>query len=404
VAIAHLGDLSLPELAPDHSNPKTGHAVHSTRPAVCLMTNSLEVGGSEQQFVALVEALSQGRFDVQPTCLRRIGGLASRLGEIPEFPPGGSLFRMQSFRARLAMARYMQRNRSVVAHAFDFYTNLMMVPAARLAGVTIVLGSHRQLGDLLTRSQFWAQLMAFRMCDRVICNSRAAAERLRKAGLPERKLEIIPNGLPERLFVPCAPAIPRQPGVVRVGMIARMNDLVKNHPAFLRAAARVARELPGAEFLLVGDGPLRPRLETMAEELGIAGKVTFAGERHDIPAILASLDVSVLISSSESLSNVILESMAAGVPVVATDVGGNPELVKDRETGILVPPGDEDRLVEVLLRLARDADLRLHCSQQGREFSRSSFHIDVICRRYEELYLSLLGEKGVRVARIHEHA
>lgn len=361
------------------------------------MTNSLEVGGSERQFVALVEALKSGTFEVQPTCLRRIGGLASRLGEIPEFPPGGSLFLPQSLRARMALARFMRGEQCVVAHAFDFYTNLMMAPAARWAGVPVVLGSHRQLGDLLTRAQFWAQLMAFRLCDRVLCNSRAAAERLHRAGVPERKLEIIPNGLPERLFMPCAPALPRTPGLIRVGMIARMNDPVKNHAAFLRAAAQMAKELPEVEFLLVGDGPLRAGLEAMAAELGISGKVNFAGERHDIPAMLSSMDISVLISSSESLSNVILESMAVGVPVVATDVGGNPELVRDGETGSLIPPADQPGLVGALLRLARNAGLRQQYSQAGREFTRSSFHIDVISRRYEELYLSLLGQKGIRV-------
>jgi glycosyltransferase involved in cell wall biosynthesis len=393
------GDLQLPEPSLDHFNSTARQVLNPERPGLCLMTNTLEVGGSERQFVALVEGLSRGLFDVKPACLRRIGGLVPRVGEIAEFPPGGSLFRLQSHRARLAIARFMRQNRSVVAHAFDFYTNLMMVPAARVAGVSVVLGSHRQLGDLLTRGQFWAQLTAFRMCDRVLCNSRAAAERLRAAGLPERKLEVISNGLPELAFERCAPAIPRRPGLVRVGMIARMNDPVKNHPAFLRAAARVARELPDVEFLLVGEGPLRPGFEAMAAELGIAAKVIFAGERHDIPAMLASMDVSVLISSSESLSNVILESMAAGVPVIATSVGGNPELVKDGETGMLVPPGDEDRLVDALLRLARDASLRRHYSESGRQFSRSSFHIDVICRRYEELYMSLLEEKGVTVAR-----
>jgi len=386
----------LPKLAPDNSESDVGDAVKSARPALCPMTNTLEVGGSERQFVALVEALSPGRFDVKPACLRRVGGLVQRLGDIPEFPPGGSLFGMQSLRARLAIARYLRRHGCAIAHAFDFYTNLMLVPAARMAGIT-VLGSHRQLGDLLTRSQFYAQLMAFRMCDRVLCNSRAAAGRLRDAGLPERKLEIIPNALPEQLFAPCAPSLPRPPGVLRIGMIARMNDRVKNHGAFLRAATRVAAELPKVEFLLVGDGPLRPGLEAMAHDLGIAGKVIFAGERHDIPAILSSMDVSVLISSSESLSNVILESMAAGVPVIATDVGGNPELVRDGATGILVPPGNEDRLVEAMLRLAGDAGSRIGCSQAARDFARSSFHIDVICRRYEDLYVSLLEEKGIRV-------
>jgi L-malate glycosyltransferase len=376
-------------------------AIASTRPVISLMTNSLDVGGSEKQFVSLVEGLNRQRFDVQPACLRRTGGLAARIGEIPEFPPGGSLFRMQSLRARVEMGRHLRRNRTVVAHAFDFYTNLMMVPAARFAGVPVVLASHRQIGDLLTPSQFWAQLQAFRICDRVLCNSRAAADRLRKAGLPERKLEIIPNALPDAFFIQYTTAIPREPGMVRVGMIARMNDAVKNHPAFLRAAARVAKQLPTVEFLLVGDGPLRPGLEAMAAELGIVERVTFAGERHDIPAVLASIDVSVLTSSSESLSNVVLESMAAGVPVIATAVGGNPELVKDGETGQLVPAGDEDRLVEALLRLAGDAELRKLYSQRGREFARS-FHSDVICRRYEEVYVSLLEEKGVRVGRLSE--
>ena len=367
-----------------------------------MMTNTLEVGGSERQFVTLVEGLRGGMFEVKPACLRRVGGLVPLLGEIPEFSPGGSLFRVQSHRARLAIASYLRQNRCVVAHAFDFYTNLMMVPAARIAGTPVVLGSHRQLGDLLTRGQFWAQLTAFRMCDRVLCNSRAAADRLRKAGLSERKLEVIPNGLQELSFEQCTPAIPRLPGVLRIGMIARMNDPVKDHPAFLRAAARVARELSAVEFLLVGDGPLRPGLEAMAADLAIAEKVNFVGESHNIPAILASMDVSVLTSSSESLSNVIMESMAAGVPVVATDAGGNPELVRDGETGMSVPSGDEDRVVDVLLRLARDAGLRQKFSLRGREFARASFHIDVISRRYEELYLSLLEEKGVQVGGLQE--
>jgi glycosyltransferase involved in cell wall biosynthesis len=329
---------------------------------------------------------------VRPACLRRTGGLLSRVGEIPEFPPGGSLFGLQSMSARLAMGRYLRQNRVVAAHAFDFYTNLMVIPTARIAGVPVVMGSQRQLGDLLTPAQSWAQLQAFRMCDRVVCNSRAAAERLRKKGLTESKLEVIPNGLPSDLFAEAAASIPRRAGIVRVGMIARMNDAVKNHAAFLRAAARVAKESPNVEFLLVGDGPLRAGLESMAGELGITGKVTFAGERHDIPAMLASMDVSVLISASESLSNAILESMGAGVPVIATSVGGNPELVRDGENGLLIAGGGEEQLVKAILQLAGDANLRRSLGEHGREFARS-FHIEVICRRYEDLYLSLLAKK-----------
>jgi glycosyltransferase involved in cell wall biosynthesis len=378
----------LPQLA-SKSPSHQAKAAEDRRPGVFLMSNTLEVGGSERQFVALVESLSRERLDVHPACLLRIGGLAAKLGDIPEFPPGGGLVGIRSQLARWAIARSLRRDGIAVAHAFDFYTNLMLIPAARIAGVPVI-GSHRQLGDLLTSAQFKAQRWAFRFCSRVVCNSRAAAVSLLSAGLPEEKLEIIPNGLTEEAFIEYPPAIPRKPGVVRVGMIARMNNTVKNHPAFLRAAAKLSKQYPIIEFVLLGDGPLRPGLEAMAAELGITEKVFFAGERHDISAMLASLDISVLISSSESLSNVILESMAAGVPVVATDVGGNPELVKDGETGLLVPPGDEEKLVEALARLVRDPILRTQYARQSKEFARSQFHIGQVSRRFEQLYLAVI--------------
>ncbi len=376
------------QLATEVSSQLTGPAPSASRLGVLLMTNTLEVGGSERQFVTLVESLSRERFDVHPACLRRIGGLVDRMGEIVEFPLGGKLFGIKSQRAQLAMVRALRRDHIAVAHAFDFYTNLMLIPAARIAGVPVI-GSHRQLGDLLTGAKFKAQYWAFRFCDRVVCNSRAAAATLLAAGLAEQKIVVIPNGLTERAFAEVPPAIPRRPGIVRVGMIARMNNTVKNHPAFLQAAAKLSEKFPAVEFLLVGDGPLRPGLEEMAAELGIKEKVIFAGERHDITAMLASIDVSVLISSSESLSNVILESMAAGVPVVATDVGGNPELVKNGETGLLIPPGNEDELVRALTQLVSDPILRSQYAGQSKQFAREHFHVDEISRRFEQLYLSL---------------
>jgi len=362
------------------------------------MSNTLEVGGSERQFAALVESINRDRFDVYPACLRRIGGLSARLGEIPEFPPGGSLLGFQAQRAQWAMVRNMRRNNIAVAHAFDFYTNLMLIPAARLAGVPVI-GSHRQLGDLLTKAQFKAQYWAFRFCQRVVCNSQAAATSLREAGLPKHKLEIIPNGLTEQAFAKCAPAIPLKDGIVRLGMIARMNSAAKNHAAFLRAAAKLLTQCPTVEFVLVGDGPLRPELESMAAQLGISEKVLFVGERHNIPAMLASLDVSVLISSSESLSNVILESMAAGIPVLATDVGGNPELVRDGVTGLLVPPGDETKLVDALAHLVRDPIARSQYAGRSKEFARAHFHMDEVVLRFEKLYLELSEGELKRRAR-----
>jgi glycosyltransferase involved in cell wall biosynthesis len=303
---------------------------------------------------------------------------------------------MQSVRARREMARFMREHQVRVAHAFDFYSNMMLIPAARWARIPAVIGSHRQIGDLMTRAKFAAQRFVFRFCDRVVCNSKAAAQTLHNSALPRHKIEVIPNGLSERAFTPVAPAIAKKTGTVRIGMIARMNDPVKNHPAFLRAAAQLAKSFSELEFLLVGDGPLRPGLEKLARELAIADRVIFAGERQDIPAMLASMDISVLISGSESLSNVILESMAAGVPVVATNVGGNPELITHDQTGFLVPSDRGDALRECLAQLIVNSNLRARFRHAGQEFARANFHMDTVHRQYEQLYLGILAEKNVR--------
>jgi glycosyltransferase involved in cell wall biosynthesis len=175
-------------------------------------------------------------------------------------------------------------------------------------------------------------------------------------------------------------------------MIARMNAHSKNHRGFLRAAARLHASFPEAEFLLAGDGPLRNELEAEATSLGIGDRVLFLGDRRDIPSVLASLDVSVVPSDSESLSNVILESMAAGVPVVATRVGGNPELVTE-DRGVLVPARDVDALADAAGQLLRDAKHRLALGSNARQFAREMFSAASITRRYQDLYEELLSQK-----------
>lgn len=365
------------------------------RPGLFLMVNSLERGGTERQFVTLAQGLSSGSFELSTGCLARRGEFVDSLPQVVEFSPGRSLFKVKSQVARISLARHLRRHRVAVAHAFDFYSNLMLIPAARMAMVQVVIGSHRQLGDLLTPLQFRAQNAAFGMCDRVLCNSRAAAERLAQAGIAEGKLVVIPNALPDEAFSETVPAIPHEPGALRVGMIARMNDTVKNHPLFLKMASQLAQKHPHVQFVLVGDGPLRASLEATASELGLGSRVQFLGDRRDIPAVLASLDITVLPSRSESLSNVILESMAAGVPVVATNVGGNGELISDGETGFLTAE-DASALARAVGYLLTDAELRSRCGRQARLEASAGYQLGVIRDKHEECYLSALAAKGGR--------
>jgi glycosyltransferase involved in cell wall biosynthesis len=365
-----------------------------TPPAVFLMTNTLETGGTERQFVTMANALDREKFSVSLGCLKRKGPFLTEVSGLEEFAPGGSLFGLQSWRVRLALARFLRRKRISVAHSFDFYSNLMLIPAARLARVPVVVGSHRQLGDLMTRNQFRAQNAMLRLCDRVVCNSRSAADRLRQAGIAERKLSVIPNGLPDELFAAVTQAPRRDPRLVRIGMISRMNDPVKRHDLLLRAAKRLAQRFPQLHFVLVGDGPLRVGLEALADQLGLRDRVDFLGDRRDVPSVLATLDISVLPSASESLSNVILESMAAGVAVVAANVGGNPELVKNGVTGLLFPSGDEEQLSRAMETLVTQPELREQFGICARQKAQAEYAIPKIRDRYQELYRGLLSEKG----------
>jgi glycosyltransferase involved in cell wall biosynthesis len=371
-------------------------AVHSpNRPGVFLMTDSFNTGGSERQFSALARALDPALFRVQLGCIQKQGAFLEGLGEVTEFPLNGSVYRLQSMRTRMRLARYLRRNDAAIAHAFDFYTNLTLIPAARLAGVRVVIGSQRQLGDLLSKTRSRVQMAMFRWCDTVVCNSRAAADRLIEEGLSERKVAVIGNGLPPSCFAETAPALPRHSGLLRVGMIARMNSESKNHRLLLQAAARLRDKFSNLEFVLVGDGPLRLQLESEAERLGIRDRVLFLGDRRDITGVLASLDLSVLPSASESLSNAIIESMAAGVPVVASNVGGNPELVTDAR-GSLVPPDDDQAFADAIERILRNTALRNDMGRAGKTFALAHYTIDYMQQQHEALYSSLLEKKQWR--------
>ncbi len=374
----------------------------SPRPGLFLMVNSLERGGTERQFVTLAIGLSGGNFDVSTGCLARHGEFVDRVPAIKEFSPGRSLFKGQSILARATLARHLRRQHIAVAHAFDFYANLMMIPAARLARIPVVIGSHRQLGDLLTPLQFRAQNAAFRACDRVVCNSRAAADRLKQAGVTADKLVVIPNAMPDEAFAETAPALSRESGQRRVGMVARMNDRSKNHTIFLRMAARLAPRHPSVQFGLVGGGPLRGELEALAGELNITDRVLFLGDRSDIPAVLASLDITVLPSRSESLSNVILESMASGVPVVASNVGGNPELLSNGQTGFLTAD-DDAALAGAVEKFLTNEELRIACGKRAKAEAIAQYQLGTICEKFEQLYLSTLalktGHQELRKAR-----
>jgi len=371
----------------DHTRPE----IRRDLARVFLMINSFETGGSERQFVSLARSLDPGRFALSLGCIQTKGPLRELVGDVQRFKLGGSVYGWKSWHSRWQLARHLRQQKVQIAHSFDFYSNLTLVLAARWSRVPVIIGSQRQLGDLLTPAQRRLQRLAFRSCDAVVCNSQAAAVALKSEGFPESKIRVIGNAISLDDFVDATPRLPRIPGVPRIGMIARMNAYDKNHRGFLGAAAKLHDLFPEMEFVLAGDGPLRREFESSAASLGIADKVKFLGNRQDIPAVLASIDITVVPSESESLSNVILESMAAGVPVIATRVGGNPELV-DAGRGMLVPSKDMDALANAVAQLLNAPEVLRSMSSAGRQFARQ-FSTESVTQQYENLYQELLSRK-----------
>ena len=150
--------------------------------------------------------------------------------------------------------------------------------------------------------------------------------------------------------------------------------------------------MPNVEFLLAGDGPLRPEIEQQALNLGLKDSVLFLGDRRDIPAVHASMDIAVLTSDSESLSNVILEAMAAGLPVIAYRGGGNPELISEQR-GALISPGDETAFADAIAKFFTNTELREQAGRNARRFVEQKFTLDCVRQQYQELYRNLLREK-----------
>lgn len=360
-----------------------------------LMVNTFETGGSERQFTVLAQNLAPPQFRVHVGCISRRGSLADNFPDAPQFPLGGSLFGWQSLRTRLNLSRHLRCHQVQVAHAFDFYANLTLIPAAKLARVPVIIGSHRQLGDLMTPTQFRAQAATFRWCDAVVCNSQAAADRLIAVGLSPNKIAVIGNALPAEVFTAAPAVLPKRPGTFRVGIVARMNHRYKNHSGFLRIAAEIHKRMPNVEFVLVGDGPLRQKLEREAASLGLGASAIFLGDRQDMPAVLASLDVAVNTSDSESLSNVILEAMAASLPVVAYDVGGNAELLSPQR-GALIRAGNETDFADAVQKLLADSTFRRELGRNARQFAQENFSLNQVRQRYVELYVTLLQRKRSR--------
>lgn len=378
-------------------------AISAERVRLLKFATIFAIGGTERQVATLAEELDRSRFDLHLACLIRTGALLPRMEQLGhgvvhyEIP---NLYGRRALRERWRLAGYLRRHDIQIVHTYNFYPNVFAIPAAHLARVPVIAASIRDTGAYLTPMRARVQRMACRFADCIVANAEAVRQWLIAQGYDSEKITVIPNGVDltpfgrpvDGLRIRRELGVPPQAPIVAA--VARLSR-VKGLEYFLEAAAAVARTRPDAYFLIVGEeafkeGDYHQELETQAKRLGIGDRVIFTGLRHDVPDLLSKVAVSVLPSLSEGLSNTLLESMAAGVPVVATRVGGNSEAVDEGVTGLLVPPRDAGALARAVRHLLEDRECAARFGRAARQRAADRFSIDAMVRETERLYVRLL--------------
>jgi glycosyltransferase involved in cell wall biosynthesis len=353
---------------------------------VLLVVDSLDAGSAERSVVDLAVALRRRGWPVHVACSAggvRAGSLADAgvpvsvlLDELVE--------RRVSGRYERALARLVAGLRPAVVHAHLFASAAAAVHAVRDLPVPLVVTEHSEEPWRDRRARAVSGLV-YRNADHVVAVSSAVRDLLvSDYGVAPDRVEVL---LPTTTAEPVPSAARPAEGSPVVGLVGRLVQ-EKGVDVFLRAAALVSAVVPQAEFLVVGDGPLRPDLEHRAAVLGLSGSVTFTGYRSDVSRLLAGLDVLAVPSRSDGSPLVVCEAMAAGVPVVASRVGGLPDLVEDGGSGLLVRPGEAEDLARALVSLLLDPEAARRLGARGRDLAATRTH-ELLVDRMTQLYARL---------------
>jgi len=363
--------------------------------------DSFDIGGTELNAVRTVEALDRRSFEVTVFHLRETGPLRARyeaLGLQLVHLPIGPLYSPRTAAQGVRFLRLLRREGIEVAHTHDLYTNIFAAPWARLAGCRVI-ASRRWLDSSPRAGLVPLNRWSYRCAHRVVANSSLGVKLLiDKEHVPAARVLELPNFLEERAFnhVPVEVRSARRrswdvpQGAFVIGTVARLAP-VKNHALVLRALQRLDEDV---HLVLIGEGPSRRALEELARKLHVDRRVHFTGQLVETENLHQFFDVSVLCSRSEGFPNTVLEALAAGCPVVATPVGGVPEVIIERQTGLLVPVDQPDALAASVQELRRDARLRERLCEAGPACVRSRYHQTVVIAQLEALYQKLARIDG----------
>ncbi len=376
-------------LGPDAVPSVPGETSAAKKLRVCHVSLTLCTGGLERLLVDFARFHDRRRFELEFVALRDVGRFAEEIRSagltVHQLPDRGRVREVRALR------RLFRERGFDVVHTHNTYPHLYASLAARLAGVPVIVNTRhgQRLGHGWKSRQLYR--WASRLTDRMVSVSEDAARMCVSVdGVASARVQRIWNGIDLDKFEYRGPA--GHPTAIAVARLSPEKDFA----TLLEATVIVAGELPDFRLIIAGDGPLRAELEQHRDQAGLQKHVTFLGDRSDIPQLMGEAGFFVSSSVSEGISLTLLEAMASGLPVVATEVGGNPEILGDDETGSLVPSRDPSALAQAMIAMCRRQDEWRAIGARGRERIATCFDVRRMVTDYETLYADIHGHRSAR--------
>jgi glycosyltransferase involved in cell wall biosynthesis len=394
----------LPRVQEGPATPRPAPAAHVGRPRVLILTVGFTVGGAEQLILTTAPRLQRDGFEVTVACLKGWGLLGDELQARGVRALALGARRIWDLRAFGRLLSILRRDRIQIIRGHLFWANLVARVIGRLASVPVVVTSHHDTFGWMSWRHRLAERVTAPLSDAVTtCSEAVRREALADFGMRPGRVRTLRNAIEIPEGIPGTAArerIRRELGASQddllVGTLGRLIEPKKGLATFLAAARLLSSEFPRVRFAIVGDGPARSDLEGRAAREGVSHCTVFCGLRRDVPEVMRSFDLFVQPSLWEGFGITLLEAMVVGTPVVASRVGGVPEVVEDGVTGILVPPGDAPALAAACAQLLRQRERAARMGNAGRERVRAEFGIERLVRDIEELYRELLDRsRGV---------
>jgi glycosyltransferase involved in cell wall biosynthesis len=366
-----------------------------TRIAFCI--TDLDAGGAERALVQIVTRLDRARWEPVVFCISGEGELARPLRDAGITVVCLGARKGQGLRVVWRLSRLLAKLRPTILQTFLFHANIAGRLAGKTARVPLIVSGIR-VAEKRGSLRLWIDRATDWMVSRHVCVSQdVAAFSAARGGLPVAKLRVIPNGVDASLYAETPPAdlgpfgIPA--GSRTLLYVGRLDP--QKGPFVLMAAAReLLPRHQDLHLLLVGDGPLAENLRKWVAKENLGDRIHFAGRRNDVPSLMRAAEFFVLPSLWEGLPNVVLEAMAAGLPVIASRVEGISDLITDDRTGLIVPPNSAPELIEAIDRVFVDPHHSHKMGHNAQEFVRTEFAWDGIVQKYTALYRELLVENA----------